>query len=119
MKILCLCFCLITGIATASARNDTPPPTKYDSQFGRAWQTALKTHHPRRYLEGTIRTATPPTPDQLQQLRAAGFKYRSVIDTILTGKIQARHVECLLKLPFVVAVEGGGLGGPKRTQGIK
>ena len=61
----------------------------------------------------------PPTPDEIAQLKATGFQPRSIIHDIITGRIQARHVAKFLKLPFVVSVEGGGMGGPKKTQGMK
>lgn len=93
--------------------------TKYNPQFGAAWKLALKQKAPQRWLECVIRVKTPPTSDEMSQLKATGFQPRSIIHDIITGRIQARHVSRFLKLPFVVSVEGGGMGGPKKTQGMK
>lgn len=93
--------------------------TKYNPQFGTAWKLALKQKAPKRWLDCVIRVKTPPTSDEIAQLKATGFQPRSIIHDIITGRIQAGKVARFLKLPFVVSVEGGGMGGPKKTQGMK
>lgn len=93
--------------------------TKYNPQFGTAWKLALKQKAPQRWLDCVIRVKTPPTPDEIAQLKATGFQPRSIIHDIITGRIRAGKVARFLKLPFVMSVEGGGMGGPKKTQGMK
>jgi hypothetical protein len=97
---------------------------KYDPMFGNAWEAARTQKAPRRWLECVIRVTAPVTDQTLSQLAASGFKRRSVVVTkdggaIITGRIQVRHVTRFLELPFVASVEGGGMGGRKRTQGLK
>jgi hypothetical protein len=108
-----LLLLILMGSAVAFAA------TKYNPQFGTAWQLALKEKAPRRWLDCVIRVQTPPTPDEVAQLKATGFQPRSIIHDIITGRIQACHVAKFLKLPFVMSVEGGGMGGPKQTRGLK
>lgn len=98
--------------------------TKYNPQFGDAWVLAQKQHAPRRWLECVIRVKGPITDQTMRPLAATGFKRRSVITTrtgeaIITGRIQVRHVQQLVDLPLVLAIEGGGRGGKKGTQGMK
>lgn len=92
---------------------------KYNPQFGKAWQDALKERSPRRWIEAVIRLSTPPTDKDVAQLKAAGFQSRSIVHDIVTGRIRARDIKRFLKLPFVASVEGGGMGGLKKPQVLK
>jgi hypothetical protein len=93
--------------------------TKYNPQFGNAWKVALQQKDGKRWLECVIRVEKPPTSDEVAQFKASGFQPRSIIHDIITGRIQVRNVDKFLALPFVVSVEGGGMGGPKKTRGLK
>lgn len=111
-------FLMMSGAVGAYAQ------TKYNPQFGDAWALAQKQHAPRRWLECVIRVKGPITDQSLRPLAASGFRHRSVIATvtgeaIITGRIQVRHVQQLVDLPLVLAIEGGGRGGKKGTQGMK
>ncbi len=112
-------FCLIVGLSWIPAFAGMTSGTKYNPQFGNALERARAQHAQKRWLDCVIRLSHPPTPQNIAQLKSTRFRPRSAVDTIVTGRIQARHVERFLKLPFVVSVEGGGMGGPKETRGLK
>lgn len=109
-------FCLMVMLTAVTVGAEG---VKYDPQFGNAWEAALRQKAPKRWLECVIRVQRPPTPEEMAQLKAAFFHPRSILHDVITGSIRAGHVDQLLKLPFVVSIEGGGMGGPKKTQGMK
>ncbi len=105
--------------ARTALQPDSAAGVKYGPQFGNAWQAALKAKETHRWLDCVIRLSTPPTDKDIAQLKATGFQPRSIVHDIVTGRIQVRDVKRFLKLPLVVSVEGGGMGGPKQTRGLK
>lgn len=116
---------LIWGCASAGPITPATSPrekgsgVKYDPHFGNALEKARAQHAGKRYLECVIRVSHPPTAEDLAQLKSSGFHPRSIIDTIVTGRIQVRHAQQLIDLPLVVSIEGGGFGGKKKTRGLK
>lgn len=126
-------FCLIVVVwghgswAWSFTGQRTLPPqqraastgVKYDPHFGNALEKARAQHAGKRYLDCVIRLSHPPTAEDLAQLKSSGFHPRSLIDTIVTGRIQVRHAQQLIDLPLVVSIEGGGFGGKKKTRGLK
>lgn len=127
MAVSLIATSIIWGCASAGTPAPSSSPSqgeksggvKYDPQFGNALEKARARHAYRRVLECVIRLSRPPTPQDMADLKASGFRPRSVIDTIVTGSIQVRHAQKLIDLPLVVSIEGGGLGGRKKTQGMK
>lgn len=116
---------LIWGCASAGPITPATSPgakgsgVKYDPHFGNALEKARAQHAGKRYLDCVIRLAHPPTAEDLALLKSSGFHPRSIIDTIVTGRIQVRHAQQLIDLPLVVSIEGGGFGGKKKTRGLK
>ena len=57
-------------------------------------------------IEALIRTEGPPTAEQEEALRQAGWRTLSPLGRVLTGTVAGpRELEALLRLPFVRQVE--------------
>lgn len=128
IRVMMVLAAVVIGLSPAvfscPVHGEKAQGVKYDPQFGNVLEAARAQHRTQRWLDSVIRVEAPVTDAMFQQLADAGFQCRSVIvagdgSAIMTGRIRVRDADQLIALPFVKSIEGGGRGGPKRTQGLK
>lgn len=79
---------------------------KLDLRLKQAWEeSAAPGGDPDRLIECMLKADGRPTEEQRAALSAAGFSYRTVVGTIVTGNLRARSVPEVASLPFVQVME--------------
>jgi hypothetical protein len=79
---------------------------KLDLRLAESWRSYAKGGaDPDRMLECLVKVKQRPTDAQRAALQAAGFDYRTVVGSIVTGNLKARSVPEVARLDFVEAME--------------
>lgn len=78
---------------------------KIDLRLREAWTTSVKENRRDANLECTMKTKTKISGSEREKLLSAGFKYRTVIGTIVTGSLLVRDLPRVSNLDFVQAME--------------
>ena len=79
---------------------------KLDLRLKQAWDDSVAPGgNPDRHIECMLKAAARPTEEQRAALSAAGFGYRTVVGTIVTGGLKIRALQDVAALPFVQVME--------------
>lgn len=79
--------------------------SKIDMRLREAWRDAISKGNEKTRLECLIKTKTPISEAEKAILKTAGFDYRAVIGTIVTGSLEAGALPRVSGLEFIEAME--------------
>lgn len=91
----------------------SPAWAKMDLNLRNAWKEAHDKKMQRAKLECFIRTVAPMSADEKVLLKEAGFEPRTVVGTIISGKVAAGKLPQVAAFPFVKVMELAAPLSPK------